>query len=230
LPNIGVVLKDEISRLCRREIRKEVAGTKRATALYRREIASLKRKVAELERKEKLHSKAAAAAVASQPAQLPDRPVRFVAKGLRTLRARLGLSAAQLAKLIQVSEQSVYNWEMKKAVPRKEPLAAIISLRSIGKREALARLQALKESKPKDSGKRDQAAALARKTVAKKAVSKKSVAKKASTKKLPARYANPKDPALKWSGHGKRPNWFKVALKAGSKPENMLIKKPAAKK
>jgi hypothetical protein len=36
--------------------------------------------------------------------------------------------------------QSVYNWERKKATPRKEQIAAIVALRGIGKKEAHQRL------------------------------------------------------------------------------------------
>jgi len=144
MPNIGAVLKDEISRLCRREINKAVAGTKKASAAYRRDIAALKRQVAALQKKAAFLEKRTVTANASKPAALPDRPVRFVAKGLRSLRSRLGLSAPQLARLLGVSEQSIYNWETKKATPRKEQLAGIIALRDIGKREAHARLDSLK--------------------------------------------------------------------------------------
>jgi len=56
------------------------------------------------------------------------------------MRRRLGLSAAQLGRLIGVSEQSIYNWETKKATPRKDAFAAIIELRSLGKRDAHRRL------------------------------------------------------------------------------------------
>jgi len=69
---------------------------------------------------------------------------RIDKKGLRSLRTRLGLSAPQLALLLGVSEQSIYNWESKKATPRKEQLAAIIGMRGLGKREAQQRLDALK--------------------------------------------------------------------------------------
>jgi len=148
MPNIGVLLKDEISRLCRREIRKTVASVKKASAAYRRDIASLKRQVAALQKKSaSLEKRTNVAARDSNPRTLPDRPVRFVAKGLRSLRLRLGLSAAQLALLLDVSEQSVYNWETKKATPRKEQLAAIIAMRGIGKREAQERLDAIKASR-----------------------------------------------------------------------------------
>jgi DNA-binding transcriptional regulator YiaG len=143
MPNIGTLLKQEISRLCRREIRREVGTVKKASAAYRRDIAALKRQMQALERKSTALAKRTAAVV-SMPAALPDRPVRFVAKGLRSLRTRLGLSAKQLALLLGVSEQSVYNWETKKATPRKEQLATIIGMRDIGKREAQQRLDALK--------------------------------------------------------------------------------------
>jgi len=147
MPNIGALLKDEISRLCRREIRKTVASVKKASAAYRRDIASLKRQLAALQKKSASVEKRVNVASDSKPRTLPDRPVRFVAKGLRSLRSRLGLSAAQMALLLGVSEQSVYNWETKKATPRKEQLAAIIAMRGIGKREAQERLDAIKSSR-----------------------------------------------------------------------------------
>ena len=145
MPNIGTVLKLEIARLCRREVRREVQSVRKASAGYRHDIAALKRQVAALGRKAAALTKRSAGTAGN--AALPDRPVRFVAKGLRSLRARLGLSAPQLALLLGVSEQSVYNWETKKATPRKEQLAAIIALRGIGKREAQSRLDAVRSSR-----------------------------------------------------------------------------------
>lgn len=71
------------------------------------------------------------------------KPTRFVAKGLVSLRKRLALSAPQLARLLGVSTQSVYNWEHKKAVPRKEQVSAIVALRPVGKKEVQQRLDAL---------------------------------------------------------------------------------------
>jgi DNA-binding transcriptional regulator YiaG len=105
-----------------------------------------------LERKSTVLAKRTAY-VTNAPATLPDRPVRFVANGLRSLRTRLGLSAKQLSLLLGVSEQSVYNWETKKATPRKEQLAAIIGMRDLGKREAHERLDALKSPRRRKRGK-----------------------------------------------------------------------------
>jgi len=152
MANIGALLKAEITRLCRREIRKEMAVVRKATVSSRHHVAALRKQVGALEQKAALLAKRAGTPTTGSPAGLPDRPVRFVAKGLKSLRKRLGLSAAQLATLLGVSEQSVYNWETKKATPRKEQFAAIIGLRGIGKREVRQRLAA--KAPPRPAGKR----------------------------------------------------------------------------
>jgi DNA-binding transcriptional regulator YiaG len=133
------MLKAEITRLSRREIKKELTAVRKANVTYRHQIAALKRQVAELEHMSAQLAKRAQA-TGNEPAVMRNRPVRFVAKGFAAMRKRLGLSAAQLGRLVGVSEQSVYNWETKKAVPRKEALAAIVELRGMGKREVQLRL------------------------------------------------------------------------------------------
>jgi DNA-binding transcriptional regulator YiaG len=148
MPNLASLLKSEISRLSRREIRREVLPLRRSAAAHRREIAALKRTIAALERRAKSLAKFAAPRTADK-ASAPENQTRFVAKGLVSLRKRLGLSAVDLARLLGVSMQSVYNWEHKKATPRKEQVAAIVALRSLGKKEAQARLEGLKASAKK---------------------------------------------------------------------------------
>ncbi|HEY2395940.1 MAG TPA: helix-turn-helix transcriptional regulator [Rudaea sp.] len=144
MPNIGAILKDEISRLCRREIRKQVQPVRKVSAGYRHDIAALKRQVQELQRRASALAKRPSQPAAGDAGAEPVRASRFVAKGLRSLRARLGLSASDLARLMGVSDQSVYNWELKKSSPRKAQLAVLATIRALGKREAQARLEALK--------------------------------------------------------------------------------------
>jgi DNA-binding XRE family transcriptional regulator len=143
MPNIGTVLREEISRLSRRESRRQVDTTKKATAQHRRDIAALKRQVAQLQRRvAQLSHKVfgAAPAVTSAPSA---KRVRFAAKGLRSQRNRLGLSQTDLGTLLGVSAQSIYNWESESTRPRDEQLAKLAALRGIGKREAGARLKQL---------------------------------------------------------------------------------------
>ena len=153
MANIGALLKSEISRLSRREVRREVQPLRKFAAAYRREIAALKRTVAALDRRAK--SLAKVATLKNGESRVSDETqTRFVAKGLVSLRKRLGLSAAELARLLGVSMQSVYNWEHKKATPRKEQVTAIAALRSIGKREAHQRLNASARSQKRKTAAR----------------------------------------------------------------------------
>jgi DNA-binding transcriptional regulator YiaG len=142
LPNLGSFLKDEIARLARRALRSEIDAVRKAVAQHRRDLAALKRKVATLERQQAALSKRAASAGASE-APATGRAQRFVAKGLRSQRTRLGLSADAFAKLAGVTAQTIYNWERGGAHPRAEQLARLVALRGIGKREAGRRLEAL---------------------------------------------------------------------------------------
>ncbi len=87
----------------------------------------------------------AAAKTAAEPADRagPDsgsRRSRFSAKGLKASREKLGLSADNYGKLVGVSGLSIYNWEQGKARPRESSIAALMSIRGIGKREAARRL------------------------------------------------------------------------------------------
>ena len=139
MPNIGTLLKQEIVRLARKESRGEVQATKKASAQHRRHIAALRRQVDTLERQLALLQRRAFGSQVGTPK--PDaKKLRFVAKGLKSQRSRLGLSAADYGKLVGVSAQSVYNWEQGNASPRPEQLKMIAAVRGLSKREAQARL------------------------------------------------------------------------------------------
>jgi DNA-binding transcriptional regulator YiaG len=143
MPNIAAVLKEEISRLARREIRRQMHSLRRASVQYRKDIAEMKRRVSELQRKLTPLQKQVLRGAPTEAAQVDAERVRFTAKGLRSQRERLKLSAADYGKLIGVTDQTIYNWEHETARPRRQQLALIASLRHIGKRQALARLEQL---------------------------------------------------------------------------------------
>ncbi len=140
MPNIASVMKDEIVRLTRKEVRKEVEGLKKASAQYRSDIAALKRQVAVLERQvtklEKNGPKKAAVEVESDTTT----KFRFSDKRFSVQRQKLGLSAGEMGTLIGVSAQTIYNWEAEKSRPRQSQLAAIAATRKMGKREIKATL------------------------------------------------------------------------------------------
>jgi DNA-binding transcriptional regulator YiaG len=137
MANIASVLKEEISRLARKEIRRETSALKKSSTAYRSEIAALKRRVQQLERQLRTPSRGGQLpdpAAANEDSVAPG--TRFSAKSMASQRRRLGLSAAECGLLIGASAQSVYNWEEGKARPRSQHLPAIIALRKLGRRQA----------------------------------------------------------------------------------------------
>jgi DNA-binding transcriptional regulator YiaG len=143
MSNIGTVLKEEISRLARKEVRSQVDPTKKATTAHRHEIAALKRQVASLERQVTLLLRKHANSRPEVSVEATAKPIRFSAKRLQSQRSRLGLSAIDFGRLLGVSAQTIYNWEHEVARPRSEQLGRLAELRGIGKREAGERLKRL---------------------------------------------------------------------------------------
>jgi DNA-binding transcriptional regulator YiaG len=141
MPNIASALKAEIQRIARKTIRDETSSLKRTIAPYRSEIAALKRRTQVLEQQLRRSRKAVSRVAAPRREEQEPSGIRFSAKGLAKNRQRLGLSAADFGTLIGASGQSVYKWEEGKSRPRQKNLTAIAAIRSIGKKEALARLQ-----------------------------------------------------------------------------------------
>jgi hypothetical protein len=90
MPNIASLLKTEISRVARKEVRADTMGLKKTLGVYRVEIAALKRRAqaleSELRRLSKAHAKAAPVEVQAQPAQ----KLRFTAKGLGSSKTKAG--------------------------------------------------------------------------------------------------------------------------------------------
>lgn len=147
MPNIAAVLKDEIARIARKEVRAQTEDLRKSTAQYRAHIAALRRRVDELERQLRRATKGAgrSAPPAADDDEASDGPQRrFSAKRLAAQRQKLGLSAADFATLLGVSGQSVYKWEHGEARPRAKQLEAIAALRGIGKREAAQRLEKMR--------------------------------------------------------------------------------------
>ena len=147
MPNIASVLKAEVARLARKELKGQTDGLRKALVAYRTEIAALRKRVAELERGAKQASRASARAAKS--VTMEDEPVngaglRFRAAGMAGNRKRLGLSAADFGLLVGTTGQSIYAWESGKSKPRGAHLAAIADLRGTGKREVAERLAALR--------------------------------------------------------------------------------------
>ena len=143
MPNIASILKSEISRVARKEVRAETEGLRKTVSAYRAEIAALKRRTHALEQALRRVSQAEATRVPAEVAEEPSHAFRFSAKGLASQRERLGLSAHDCGLLLGASGKSIARWEHGDARPRARHLPAIAALRGMGKKEAAARLASL---------------------------------------------------------------------------------------
>lgn len=149
MSNIAAILRQDITRLARREARSLTKSLHKASARFRKDIAELKRETskarAEIGRLQRQASKGGAA----PSAEINVEKVRFSAVGVMAQRKRLGLSAEAFGKLVGVTGHTVYKWEHGAARPRSAQLTAFAAVRGIGKTEANARLEQLRVKVPK---------------------------------------------------------------------------------
>ena len=141
MTNFNVLLRQEVSRVARKETRAQIKQLKSASASYRRGIAALKRQLAQQAR-ELAQLKRSSARAAPAAVDTTEGSVRFRADGVAAHRKRLGLSAENFGRLVGVTGQTIYNWESGKR-PRPTQLKALSAVRTIGRREATARLEKL---------------------------------------------------------------------------------------
>lgn len=137
-----ILLKKEISRIAKKEVRTEITPSKKSSSQLRSEITGLKQRVTRLEmalRKLGNPSRSSRTLGTIEPDENSPK-LRFRSAGFAALRKKLDISAHEMAMLLGVSAQSVYHWETGKSKPQARQLAAIASVRKLGKKEVMARL------------------------------------------------------------------------------------------
>jgi DNA-binding transcriptional regulator YiaG len=141
MPNIGALLKQKIQRLAARVSGSQGESTRRTVIAQRKQIATLRTQVAALEKQVVNLQKGVKATTSPTTPEQPTKAVRRMrASAIRAMRVRLGITASQLAKLLGVSDQSIYNWEHEKASPKTAQAAALLELKGLGKRQVRKRL------------------------------------------------------------------------------------------
>lgn len=149
MPNIALTIRQEITRLARREIRSQTLTLRKSSAQYRREIAELKRRAAKLKSEVARLTRQSGKDIRPQQAHDESVRIRFSAAGVISQRKRLGISAADYGKLVGVTGHTIYKWEHGTSRPRRAQLAALGSIRNLGKREVLTRVEAMRSKSPK---------------------------------------------------------------------------------
>ncbi|MCX6992642.1 MAG: helix-turn-helix domain-containing protein [Kiritimatiellaeota bacterium] len=145
MSTLMAVMKDEIRRIARKEIRAATAGLKKDQTKFRKAVAGLRRQTKEhrstirqlLQVATKQVKMATTAPEAGSKAWI-------TIKGIRAQRKKLKLSQAQFGKLVGVSANTVLKWEHSSGTLkfRSRTRGALLAIRGLGVREARLRLGA----------------------------------------------------------------------------------------
>jgi DNA-binding transcriptional regulator YiaG len=137
MPNFASTLRTEVRRVAARETRKtlrklrrlqiQVKALRLAARGHRRNMATMERRIQRL----KARVRTAPGAAAPGP-----RGRRMAPESIRALRAQLGMSRKDFARVVGVSPGSIFGWENGRNVPRGRSAARLRQVRQMGVRRA----------------------------------------------------------------------------------------------
>ena len=145
MSNIAKVLKAEIARISKKEVKGATQGIGKSNTWLRKIVADLKKRLLLLEKE----NKRLVATMKKDQIESPEKPdqeegkkARLTSRGIRSLRKKLRLSQADFGKLVGATTGAVYLWEKKNGALnlRDKTKAALLSIRGLGAREARTKL------------------------------------------------------------------------------------------
>ena len=143
MPSIATLLREEISKIARKEVRDQVRALKQTVREQRDAIALLQKQIGSAKAKAATKSAAAKpAAKTRKPAGDGDRrkQLRIAPNTIKKHRKRLKLSQADLGEILNVSTNTVLRWEAGTSKPRRKHLPELDQLRTISMRELKKKL------------------------------------------------------------------------------------------
>jgi len=144
MPNVAQVLKEEITRLARKEVKSSTAKLRQDTIELKRRVADHGRRIASLERENKRLGRIVAFGRKESVKVSGDevQKARITAKMIKSIRKKFRLSQADFAKLLDVAPLTVYQWEHRKGrlTFRGDSKAKIVEVRKLTVAEVKKRL------------------------------------------------------------------------------------------
>ena len=144
MPDVASVLRDEIRRLARKEVKSATSSQSSQIRDLKNVIRALRGEVASLQ-KALSTSRRSAKATHGQITGKEEKKqaIRLSPKSIKNHRKRLKLSQAQLGQLLGVSTTTVVFWESGRSVPRGSNRNALAEVRTLGRKDAQALLGAV---------------------------------------------------------------------------------------
>ena len=135
MPNVAQVLKDEIRRIARREIRTVCDPLKDQVRTLKDTVKAQKETITRLEKTvSALNGQAASDAGKPESAEDSKPKLRITPGWVKRQRTRLKLSQRELGKVMDVSTNTVVRWEAGTSKPRATHLENFAKLRTLGVR------------------------------------------------------------------------------------------------
>ena len=142
MPNIAQILREEITRLARKEIRAACDPLRKQVRTLRQTVKAQGETVAKLEKS--MGKMAALSSDNSASLYAPEEEKtrgRVTPASIKRHRNRLKLSQAELGSLLDVSTNTIVRWEAGTSKPRVQHRAALLKMRDLGRREVTKMLE-----------------------------------------------------------------------------------------
>ena len=137
-------VRSAIVRTVRRELRSALGPVSKEVRELQQSVSQLERTLASLKRSARLVPSGVGGPLPKiEVTEAEVRRARMSPELIKKLRARLGITQAELAALVGVTGPAVAQWEGGSSEPRGENRAIVVGLRQLGRRD----VQALLESK-----------------------------------------------------------------------------------
>lgn len=132
---VEAIIKSEIVRLAKREMRKVAAPLRRDVWAIKSTVSKLRKTVLNLERFVSLQRKEWGKKPPLKASPEEVETSRFSPRLIRSLRQRLGLSQRDFARVSGVTPLAVYQWETGVFKPKNEKKEVLVALRKLGRRD-----------------------------------------------------------------------------------------------
>ena len=136
MPNVAQVLREEITRLARKEVRTEYDPLRKQVRTLRQTVKGQQETIAKLEKAlDKMVTLSSDTSASLYAPEEEETRARVTAASIKRHRNRLNLSQAELGTLLDVSTNTIVRWEAGTSKPRAQHRAALIKMRDLGRRD-----------------------------------------------------------------------------------------------
>ena len=142
MPNVAQVLREEITRLARKEVRTACDPLRKHLRTLRQTVKSQQETITKLD--EALAKVATLSPDTSASLSAPeeeDTRARVTPASIKRHRNRLKLSQAQLGTLLDVSTNTILRWEAGTSKPRDQYRGRLLKMRDLGRRDVTKMLE-----------------------------------------------------------------------------------------